>query len=377
MPTDVTTRTFFRSAGETRAFLEISWSGPEVETTTGKVGSSGRTLTRSFETADERDAWLAQRIAKAQREGFIEGNPADVPVPDPEADSGGEAREAKRLLAQRGVPAYLPRVSLGDDDLRSSKIGGTPWLNEPWPTCPACTQAQRLVVQLARDEVPASCRWAFRSDLLQLFLCDAAGKPGDPDWLCQAEGGWEAYARSTRIRHVALAAEPMSIEAALPELVRVQMARLEHECLAAHMVRTGDPAPPEATAFALAERAAQLLVVPSSDQEFFVSRALRYPPQRVTHWDEALDNPAYGDLTLAEGELLEQQLGRRCLAGHKLAGAPAWAQDPAPARCRACRLPMQYLFQVTTSGPIDIGGDGIGWLFVCRKCQDATFTWQR
>jgi len=321
----VATRTFLRETGGDRRFLEISWSGLDVETVTGKLGATGRAQSKTFRTDAARDAWIARRIEKAARDGYREGDPADVPVPEPEdAEALRDAREAKRLRSIHGVPTFVPVFST-DDITDASKLGGTPWLGAPWPDCPVCTHHRRFVLQLRRDEVPASCRWAFREDLIQLFLCDERGKPGNADWDCQADGrGWEPHAPSTLVRHLAL--KDRSTNAALPDL----------------------PA------------------------------GWIYPPRRIAGWQEQLDVPAYEDpLDLDQVDLLEKELDLRCYHGNKLAGPPCWAQSPDAPTCRNCRAPMRHLFQVTSSGWIQIGGDGLGWLWICPGCLDGTFTWQR
>jgi hypothetical protein len=320
----VATRTFLREADGVRRFLEISWSGLEVETVTGKLGASGRAQSKVFETDARRDAWIARRIEKALHDGYREGDPTPVPAPEPEdADAERDAREAKRLRRTYGVPTFVPVFS-SDDNPDASKLGGTPSPAAPWPVCPACTHPLRFLLQLRRADVPPSCRWAFRQDLIQLFLCDAQGKPGAPDWLCQADGeGWKPYAPSTLVRHVALTGRPA--DAPLPEL----------------------PA-------------------------WWI-----YPPRRITTWEERLDVPAYEDpLDLGQIELLEKELNLRCYDADKLAGPPCWVQSPAVPSCRACRVPMRHLFQVVTSGGIQFGDLGSGWLFLCPACRDGTFTWQ-
>jgi hypothetical protein len=290
----------------------------------------------------------------------------------------GEQDDAEALRDRCGVPAFLPVMSPGDDGREGSKLGGTPWLEDAWPSCGGCTQPLRFLLQLRRDEVPPSCRWAFRTDLLQLFLCDAQGKPDEPGWLCQAQGsGWEPFAASTLVRHVACVGQPLDLSTALLEAARLSVAYFEHVAMNAYLEQCGDAPLPEPTPMRLAARAAQLLEVPQTLDAFLTRRAWLYPPQRIASWTEFLDVPAYGDLSLDEVELLEQALDLRCSPADKLAGVPAWIQDPAVPSCGTCRAPMRVLSQLRTQGPIHIGGDGTGWLFVCPTCQGGTFSWQR
>jgi hypothetical protein len=192
-----------------------------------------------FETIAERDAFIAKRIERALREGFVEGVPADVPAPEP---PDPEERRVVMLLKKHKATAYVPRVGV-DDALQASKFGGTPWLasNEPWPACNGCSQPLRFVLQLAVSDVPESARWALRSDLLQLFLCDSKGRPGDPEWLCQAQGeGWEPFAKSTVVRHASCGSVPRELREALPLSLLDLRRRCWLESMAAYCRRGGD-----------------------------------------------------------------------------------------------------------------------------------------
>jgi hypothetical protein len=179
------------------------------------------------------------------------------------------------------------------------------------------------------------------------------------------------------VRQVAIIDQPIGIHTAMPTDVRMRVARFEHAALDAYCQMAGDPPLPEPAPVRIASRADQLLQVPQTADEFRIGQLWLYPPKRMKDWDERLDVPAYGDIDLDQLDLLEKELGLKCYHLDKLAGAPAWAQDPLVPSCRKCRSPMRYLFQVVTNGPIQIGGDGIGWLFICPSCHDGTFTWQR
>ena len=72
--TPVETRSFVADRDEVRHFLEISWTGPEVEPVSGVIGQKGRALKKVFRSVAERDTWIAGRIARAKKEGFLEAS---------------------------------------------------------------------------------------------------------------------------------------------------------------------------------------------------------------------------------------------------------------------------------------------------------------
>jgi predicted DNA-binding WGR domain protein len=375
------TRAFFRGGEPDRRFVEITWIGLEVEVVTGKVGSSGRAQGHAFESVADRDAFIAKRAAKALRDGYVEGSPDDRREPEP-ADP--EAARAEALRRKHAGVAYVPRVVEGDDTKDASKFGGTPWLprGEAWPICGGCDQPLRFVMQLAHADVPEEARWAFRADLIQLFLCDASGKEGDPEWLCQAQGeGWEPFAKSTLVRHVRCAGPPEDIRAALPAALLYARRRHELEGMVAYCERGGDVESAAVFARKIVEERvdATYYEVPRSRADALARRAFPFPVGRVAAWVAEPEVPAYGDLDLDDVQLLEERCGLACRAGDKLGGSPRWIQDRMELTCRTCRAPMRYLFQVTSNGlsPITVGGDGLGWIFVCTRCGEATFTWQR
>lgn len=91
MSAPVETRTFFVELDGVRRFLEISWTGPEVGTVAGLVGSKGRVQEKAFRTLAKRDAWIATRIAKAKKEGLRRGFTGSASNPRiPGAGSGSE-----------------------------------------------------------------------------------------------------------------------------------------------------------------------------------------------------------------------------------------------------------------------------------------------
>ncbi|MBL8952707.1 MAG: DUF1963 domain-containing protein [Myxococcaceae bacterium] len=360
----VVTRSFVRDG----QFFEMSWDGPEVETVSGAVGKAGRARSQHFASIEERDAWIQQKVAKVLREGWVEGKPGDVPTPDPEVPQ-------PEVLTRYQQPTWLPVFESGDPRT-GSKLGGTPWLDATWPECPRCTKPMRFLLQLARDEVPTGFRELFREALLQLFFCTDPGKPGDAGWLCQAEDGWEPFSGSALVRHVAVQGAPLELGAALSIAQRERLVGFNTASLDAYCESIGDPPPAARSPAELAASVEAMAVVPADLTDFLQGQRWVLPPQRIARFDERVEVPAYGDVDPETLDRLAEQ-GLECFAGHKLGGSPKWAQAPQVPSCRACRTPMRFLFQLTTSGPVQIGGDGIGWLFVCATCRDATFTWQR
>jgi predicted DNA-binding WGR domain protein len=376
------TRTFFRGEGGERRFVEITWIGHQVEVVTGKVGAAGRASERAFTSVTARDAFLEKRAAQARRDGYVEGAPGDLPVPDLPDPPDPRAARAEALRKKHASTAFVPQIAEGDDTRSTSKIGGTPWLPKgtPWPACGGCSQPLQFVLQLARDEVPEPVRWAFRDDLLQLFVCDTSGKVGNPGWLCQADGmGWMPFSTSTLVRHVHRDGDPADLHEALPLALLDLRRRCGLETMVAHCQTVGD----QATGAVFAQKLDTEGVdprdyqVPDPKAPPTMHRPFLFPARRITGYAEVVDIPAYGDLD--DLELLETALGHTCQPGDKLGGYPRWAQDRAVVPCRGCGKAMRYLLQVVSNGlsPITLGGDGLGWVFVCAPCGEATVTWQR
>lgn len=53
-------------------FWEVHWEGPDAETTSGALGTGGRSTSKSFGDGRAADAWVAEQIAKKRKEGFVE-----------------------------------------------------------------------------------------------------------------------------------------------------------------------------------------------------------------------------------------------------------------------------------------------------------------
>jgi hypothetical protein len=72
---------------------------------TGKVGAAGRASNEHFASLVERDAFIAKRIERALRDGFVEGTPSDEPAPEPSEPE--EGRGAEGLEKHRGTELGL------------------------------------------------------------------------------------------------------------------------------------------------------------------------------------------------------------------------------------------------------------------------------
>ncbi len=368
MKTAVVTRTFYAGDDGNRRFLELSWSGCEVETVTGRVGSEGPPETLVFPTLEERDAWLVLRIRQARDEGFEEGSGLATPeAPALEA--------AVDVLRRHRTTALRPRCSR-DDQRDASKLGGMPWLptGQAWPICPSCTLPMRFVLQLHRGDAPAGFQWAFRHELIQYFHCDAI--TGKQDCV---------FAAGQVVRHVAGEHPPADPREALPSAVLERRVTLLH----AESVRFAEFArqrpPAVLTPDAINQEIQRLYQVPTVVDPRRQQSDLLYPAHRIVGWEEVDDVPARCAYTREESEALWEHHDSGgpplpgCVRGEKLGGHPDWRQAVAPPGCHACGTSMRHLFQIPSDGiiPYSIYGNGTAWIFVCPACQQATLTAQR
>jgi hypothetical protein len=199
-------------------------------------------------------------------------------------------------------------------------------------------------------------------------------------WTNPQGDGWSPFAPSTVVRHVRRDTAPQDLRAALPPEPLELRRRCALESLVAYCQRVGD----EATALVFARRIDEERVgaieyqVPLTRADIVDGRTFLFPPTRIVGWTSAPDVPGYGDIDLDDLDLLER-LGLACLNEEKLSGFPRWAQEPSVPMCRSCGSVMRYLLQLTAGGlsPVAVGGDGVGWIFVCSNCGEGTFTWQR
>lgn len=372
------TRTFLQ-AGERERVLEITWHGGDVEVSIGPRGKPGRVTERMFATPRERDAFIAQRIQKALKEGFVE-RAVDAPAEPEPVDP--ETERLARLRAQHLTTSHVPVLAAGDP-ITGSKYGGTPWLgsNDTWPLCRSCGLPMAFVVQLARDEVPEPLRAHFAAELLQIFACALVGKPDDPSWICRADGSVKGTAPSVFLRFVSIAGPPRAVVDALAPRHLEAWRRTDHERLIAHW-RTIDDL--ETAAIFSAKLAALPPIgpsdyrVPTSPMEARVHRLLLAPAVQITSWILCEEVPSYQDpLSLDDVDDLKEHFDLSCRNGHKLGGHPGWHQDPARPTC--CGAPMHFLLQLASSTPVEVGfgGDGTAYVFDCARCHALSMTWQR
>jgi uncharacterized protein YwqG len=301
-------------------FWDISWTRLYVEVGSGKVGKSDRVKEHYFESKAAMDAFIASQIAKVLKKGFIQCDPASIKAPDVnEADPF--AKRVDTLSKKLRRTTFVPVISDSDDDgTTKSKFGGRPWLtcSPDWPLCGRCEKPMNFVLQFKRDDMPAEWQPIFLKAMIQFFWCDSE---------CQAEDGFEPFAKSTLIRHVAL---PLTSNLEAREV----------EC---------------------------------------------YPEKILQSWEPRADYPSYEDIIAAKEEdedAIEiseafEARGDIPVRGEKLGGWSDWIQTPQYPRC-TCSAKMQPFFQIDSNCtlPIQFGDLGVGWMMVCDKCKTMTFLWQ-
>ncbi len=370
MTVQVKTRSFFAEKDGVRRFLEISWTGPEVETVVGAVGSKGRVHEKVCRTLAERDAWIATRIARAKKEGFVERSPDQLPTPESPV-----LVAALDILERHKQVALKPRCTR-DDQRDASKLGGTPWLaaHEAWPLCPNCSYPMRFVLQLRRSEVPAEHRWAFQHELIQYFHCDDVTGKAD----C-------VFSAGQLVRQVAVEHPPADLKVALSLALLEKRVVQEHTRLVkfaafARQLRPADLSPDAMTSSAL-----RLYEVPVDESPRRSFSEFLYPVHRIVGWEKAVDVPERGELRSDEQDALDEYADSggpplpECLNGEKLGGYPHWRQAVEMPLCLTCKFPVRYLFQIPSDGILSfsIYGDGTAWIFICPTCFKCALGAQR
>lgn len=155
---------------------EIAWEGPEVEITSGKLGTNGRGRARTFETAQLRDAFVEGEIRKIVKKGYIEGGPGLEPPDIPD-----DTPKIPATLSALKRRAWYPTFEAGEEpNLLASKVGGVPWLaaDEAWPELDGEPMPLLLQVNFA-DLVGASMT---EPRLLQIFYAPAGGYDDWEPW---------------------------------------------------------------------------------------------------------------------------------------------------------------------------------------------------
>jgi predicted DNA-binding WGR domain protein len=333
---EVTTRSFVCEKDGVRYFLELSWTGPEVEIVSGKLGTRGRSRRRVFDTVAKRDAFIAERVRKAEEEGYVAGASGDVPTPD----VPGPLDREQRLRREYGRVAYVPSVVDCEDDARDgSKFGGAPWIapGDLWPLCERCGDPLPLYFQLRRDEVPAESRWAFRDEGLQVFACD--------------ECVFRSPHEGLLLRHVSLHGVGRDPQESLGDGFRIDRQVATEVLRATWIIR-------------------RTTTRGKIDQDVCIAW-----PKRIAGWVPTADIRRDVDDDVAE-ELYELEV--HCLRGDKLGGWPDWVDEPTVAACATCRHDMDYFFQVDSDCnlPVIFGDAGTAWVFVCRECARGALRWQ-
>lgn len=198
------TRVFVLEASGAGSFLELSWIGREVETTTGKIGTTGRSREQAFESEQARDTYLATKIAAALAKGYVEVD--QLPgAPDPIDLLAAAVRREAWLAAT--TPTAAPR---------GTRIGGQAWMarGDDWPACAACALPTTLLLQISGADLPEAWVWlAGPTEIFQLFVCmnDCAHRSAEPCAILRRVSSFAAGAlRSPGGEHVCL--QPRSVQ---------------------------------------------------------------------------------------------------------------------------------------------------------------------
>ena len=161
-------------------FWEISWGGLEVEITSGTLGKSGRATQHLFASEAELEAFVENRVAAAQKKGFVS---TEQQAPTPELhERDRELERALKTLNEWERTAYLPVLEprpLGLADARHDKFGGMPFISDeaPWPELDGAPMT--FLFQLE----PGKRLQAFpKGALLQCFYTENLSYPSYAPW---------------------------------------------------------------------------------------------------------------------------------------------------------------------------------------------------
>ncbi len=213
-------------------------------------------------------------------------------------------------------PCWTLETVEKDKSVQGSKFSGRPWLSdgEPWPVCKVCNKPLAFFLQLNSAELPQGAKVAFKG-LLQLFFCTNSESN---DCL-----GFQAFSKSVFARVI---------------------------------VPTGKPSG---------------IVLPSGG----------YSVRSITGWKKYDDAPSWIELgsEFSDNAAAMDQLVERysTATGDKLLGWPAWAQGPEYPKCKKCRKPMSYVFQIDSNDHLQhtFGDCGCGHVFHCATDNLVAFTW--
>jgi len=222
----------------------------------------------------------------------------------------------EKKLVSLNRPCWSPKTIGKDKNVQGSKFSGMPWLfaGESWPACGACKRSLALFLQLNSAELPPGAKVPFVG-LLQLFFCTNIES--------SACLGCKPFAKSVVARIVVPKGEPN--RSALPQ-----------------------------------------------DS---------YPVRSITGWRKYDDVPSWVELGSEYSDnpaAMDQLVDRFSTAtGDKLLGWPAWVQGPEYPKCKKCRKPMSYLFQVDSDNNLQhtFGDCGRGHVFHCGADNAVAFSW--
>jgi hypothetical protein len=96
----------------------------------------------------------------------------------------------------------------------------------------------------------------------------------------------------------------------------------------------------------------------------------------------AAEVPAEGKTTLGavSGMRLQAEAPEGAQVLGRVGGKPEWIQADETPGCPTCGDYMDFFAQLEQghdhSTGVNFGGDGLGYAFVCKECQEAAFVWQ-
>ncbi|MFT3710045.1 MAG: TIGR02996 domain-containing protein [Archangium sp.] len=136
-------------------FWEVHWEGSQAETTSGALGTNGRSTEKGFSDSREADAWVAQQLGKRRKEGFVELTEVGTPATAADASSG--LRELLARIVEN--PA--------DDSLRTVYADQLSAAGDPL--------GEFIQVQLQLARAPAAVHQHREKELLERFRMKWSG----------------------------------------------------------------------------------------------------------------------------------------------------------------------------------------------------------
>jgi uncharacterized protein YwqG len=257
--------------------------------------------------------------------------------------------------------AWIPVIKEGDGDLRNSKFGGKPWLNnnEQWPICSNCGNPMRFFFQINLQEIPTELNDGFGNGILQLFYCTNEAQiehdfeHPETTWSERSPDGNIKYIQHKSCEIECFSSQPFS----LGQLVRI--VQIE-----------GIPAEFD---------------IPPTGECTSMIREGEFPPKLIVNWREIDNYPDGAEIEIHKVNLSPNDLDffydiDKFQEADQLAGWARWVQDKECPDCPVCKVKMEQLvFQLSSDSnlPFLWGDAGIGYIFQCsdHKSQVA-FLWQ-